>query len=311
MEPRNKSFFERITEPEPIRYDQQVIIDFIGDDVVSALKTQWDKRHPTTPCLIINGYQFLISSESCPLETKSRIRIYLNCHGNGQELSDINAEKIDDNQLVNKIAAYVGDKECVLNIIACGTARGHMNQPFVDNDKTIAAKIHKKLFKLTKRDIPVIGRTHSVAHSTKKSKTIPVRRTVSLDIPWKQEKDLKFKARQPGSKLIICNNQEGKQVIFDAYLCTWRNRVFKIMEEMIAREKNSFQKSNLTAGIKKFRTLRAEQIYESLVRIVKDPTSYINKGLFVSPTTKKLKKLITEWEKIQKSPHTMKKIVIS
>lgn len=313
MIPRKKTFIEQLAAAEPITYDQQVIIDFADEHehLGDALKRKWDKRHHKDPCLYIKGNDFFKANDRCPLISQSRIRIYLNIHSDPNALYYADAP-IDIKKLVSRLDFYMQGKDYVLNLVACGAARGDKVDPTIKNQNSIAREIHTLLVAASQRDVPVIARTHVVSGTRPSIPGVKSRKmTAHLKLPWTGSSDAntyKFVKRQPGSKLIICNDERGKEIIIDAYFSTWRNRVFKVLGKILSKEKNPNQKENIQVGIDALRSKNAEQIYTTIKELLDDPHSKLNarRGFFKERAPRKLQELINEWENIQKSIYTVK-----
>ncbi len=314
MEPRHEpTFFEQLTGPNPVTYDQEVIIDFLHRGEGEALQKTWNRRHPNHPCILLHGKQFLAANDICPLKTNSKIRIYMIVHSNGTRLSDTADGKgsIDVEKLSTRLANYIGDLSCVLNLISCG-AGGGPKKPLINNEKSVAATIHANLLKLAQRDIPVIARTHIVANVINKEKNKLERTTPNLNVSWQTVTQLHLfyflfsRHRQDRSKVIFTVDNKGHQIILNAYVATWRNRVFKILGELLEKEKDDDVKRLLKHGLEEFRLNNAENIYRTIKETLANNYSILNRDGLEFPgaakARKKLSKAIKEWENVRSSP---------
>jgi hypothetical protein len=317
----------------PNKYTKQVIINFVKDhsQESESLKQKWDNRHPDSPCMIIEGTDFLKSKENI-LEKISKsndvIRIYVYGHHffgtdcltncmEGDEKVEVNFESLAE-QLAYFIG--IGDQKVVINLVACNA--GKSSQDELKKDDSFAAKLHKSLaLKMIKNPPDVIARTARMVVNSELGIWAGEKMTVDLNLTKKRNdarirgnpsiKD--YKRKQPGTKVWITTDDRGAQRRLDAYSHKWKAKVIKAIEDSRATkqpEKNAFLQNRL--NVDALHTMTPEQLFKIIssesakALFQKHSSEWFFMKLFTAATYKRMEPLIAEGERIFKSKHTLK-----
>ncbi|WP_131783845.1 hypothetical protein [Legionella gresilensis] len=108
--------------------------------------------------------------------------------------------------------------------------------------ESFAAKLHAELYKITSNDIPVIARLH-IVQTIGINNVLKEKQTMNLDLTWDEGyADItnlaNHKSKQPGSKVIFTNNEQGEQIRLDYYSKDWQRRLMSTIETEISNTNN-------------------------------------------------------------------------
>ena len=296
---------QRPTSEKKELKSQKILIDFVsvsgGVDTAKRLKDKWDKN-PNNITKIISAKDFNDNYQrmTFPHDSNGVTQIYILAHCSpGAECLSIEGVNtaVSAQMIAKKLAHCIGDKEVVINLIACGAGRSLKDNIIDDSSAdSFAAKLHYYLAKKAKRDIPVTARTHVVAIN----KT-GVKSTASLDLTWdetsrRREKKESFSlvSKQPGSKVIYKKDYKNNQIRIDAYTQNWKINAIKTITGLAINTLVQEKKKFLSDWAEKFNNMNPKDIFDMMNKEVKKNNSILKKhssdeyslaALFTNPTS--------------------------
>jgi hypothetical protein len=310
-------------------YNKLVIINFLENDskashVASSIEYRWDVAHPNDTCTMIDGYKLLAGLEQhCDslFKDADKVQICIVAHGlpGASYFKGPSKAKIPIETLAEGLANFIGDQTCIINLISCGAGRGTRDNPYDHPEDSSAARLHLALMRKTKRNIPIIARTHALSTVIATGH----HRTWDLNESWNSaKKNLKLHVRhnikkQPGSKVRYSADLDGNQTKEDEYYHTWKQRVLAKLASAKVATKVPEKKALLKRWLIDFKAMSDDAIFDTLNASLTDSKSAINNHastmmrLFLQPTATYniIKHLVQKRNRILASKHTIKEVV--
>lgn len=319
-----------------VAYSKRIIIDFTSDpNTVIALKAKLDKRHPASQTITIEDYDALCAAqrEGDTYKADSAIGIYVIGHCEpgsdvlvcGKEGNPEHDQQIHFTELAPLLLNLIGNDQAVINLIACGAARGKKNNINSDNGRlSFAAKLHACMFDASEKDIPVIARMHYSMTMVMTGKSTFTResiltckfRTMDLSVDWNEGKDAgPYLSKQYGSKIIYCKGENNYQIKFDAYSQSWKREVINTLVKLKHETRSEDKEDIFEYWLSQFNQLMPKDILYCMQAEIDKSDSVLKKSdcclysLFMNVHEyEKIKGLVDKGNKIVNSPFTKNEI---
>lgn len=295
--------FDKLLNEFNEEYTQQIVIDFINEPIGKLLVKKWNSKHPDTPCESINGDDLL--EQRCKIlhsEKYRHTRIYVIIHGNEGILGVSEQNLISIKKLAAGLVHLIGDQPLSVNLIACLGAVGDIKNPSKNLAQSAAAKLHSHLVAFAKRDIPVFARMQIIVTSNMGNNDKKFTYKLNNPIIPSIFNNITSENKQPGSKVLVCLDSSGNQIILDAYLCLWKAKFLRVLNNAQATTSNPDKQAKVQSLLEMFSHKSQEAIFKILEEEIINPTHlalFVNTRFFPKITS-----LVKERKKILASKHT-------